>query len=121
MRYVIDKALPLPPPDALVLPPQGTTERTPELGIEEEIIHLNGPEGVQSDDTNPHTRFPVLEGGLVSAFSGFGHDLLERHRCCSRHLPLREPEVLIVIPTGEGIIFCVTYRAVVVMAFAETL
>jgi hypothetical protein len=27
-------------------PAQGTTKRTPELGIEEEVIHMNGAEGV---------------------------------------------------------------------------
>jgi hypothetical protein len=118
-REVIDKVLPVAFPHWPVMPPQGTTERTPEMGVEEACVHIHGAEGVQPDDPNPHTRFPVLEGGLVSTFSGCGHDLLERHRCCSRHLLLRAPEVLIVIPTGEGSMLCVTSRAVVVMAFAE--
>jgi hypothetical protein len=47
----------------------------------------------------------VLEFGLVSAFAGFGQCLLDRHRWCTRHFPLRAPEVLMVIPPGEGIIF----------------
>ena len=56
LRQVIDKTLPLPSPDTLMLPAQRTTKSTPELGIEEEVIHMNGAEGVQPEDTNPHTR-----------------------------------------------------------------
>jgi hypothetical protein len=43
----------------------------------------------------------VLECGLASSFSSFGYCLLDRHRCCSPHLPLREWLVLILIPTSE--------------------
>jgi hypothetical protein len=101
VSQVINKALPLPPPDALVLPPQCTTERTPEIGVKEAFVHMNGAEGVQSEDTRTHTQFSVLGVGLVSAFYGFAQCLLDRHRFCSLPLPLREPHVLILIPTGE--------------------
>jgi len=101
LRQVSEKALPLPFPHALVMPAQGTPERTSEIGVEEEVIHMNGAEGVHSEDTSPHTRFTVLECGLASSFSSFGYCLLDRHRCCSPHLPLREWLVLILIPTSE--------------------
>jgi hypothetical protein len=50
---MINKTLPLSPPDALMLPAQHTTKRTPELRVEEEVIDMNGVEGVHSDDTSP--------------------------------------------------------------------
>ena len=53
MRHVIEKALPRALPDALVIPSKRVTERTPELRIEEEVIHMNSAEGVQSEDASP--------------------------------------------------------------------
>jgi len=66
---MIHTLLPLSPPDALVLPPQHTTERTPELGIEEEVLHMKSAEGVQSEDTSPSTGVVVLEFVLISSCS----------------------------------------------------
>ena len=101
MSQVINKTLPLPPPDALVLPSQRVTERTPELRIEEEVIHIHGAEGVQAEDTSPETGVAVLAFVLISAFSGFGQCLLDSHTLCSLHLPLRAVHALIMIPTSE--------------------
>ena len=72
MRGVINKTLPLPPPDALMMPSLRPTERTPEIGVEEEFVNMNGAEGVQSDDTSTNTGVSVREVVLVSAFSSFG-------------------------------------------------
>ena len=101
VREVIDKALPIAFPLGLVMPSQSTTKRTPELGIEKDRIHVHGAEGVKSEHTRTHTEFSVLEVVLVSAFYGFAQCLLDRHRFCSLHLPLREPHFLILIPMGE--------------------
>ena len=101
MRHVIEKALPLPFPHTLVLPPQGATERTPEMGVEEAFVNLHGAEDVQSEDTSPQTGFAVFACVLVSTCSGFGQCLLHRHNVCSLHLPRREPPVLILRPTSE--------------------
>ena len=46
LREVIEKALPIALPHGLVMPSQSTTKSTPEVGIEEAVIHLNGAEGV---------------------------------------------------------------------------
>ena len=46
MRQVIEKALPLPSPDTLVMPSQRATERTPEMGIEEDGVNTNSSKGV---------------------------------------------------------------------------
>lgn len=83
---MIDKTLPLPSPDTLMLSAQRTTKSTPELGIEEEVIHMNSVEAVQSDDNSPQTGVAVLECVLISAFSGFGQCLLDGHTLCSLHL-----------------------------------
>jgi hypothetical protein len=53
VSHVINKPLPLPPPDALMLSAQRTPKRTPERGIEEEVLHMNGVEGMPSEDTSP--------------------------------------------------------------------
>ena len=49
MRQVIEKALPLPLPDTLAMPSQRATERTPEMGIEEDVVNTNGSKGVRSE------------------------------------------------------------------------
>ena len=84
---VIKKPLPLPPPDTLVLPSLRATKRTPERRIEAKVIHMNGAEAVQSDDTSPQTGLAVLDFVLVSACSGFGECLLDGHTCalCTSH------------------------------------
>jgi hypothetical protein len=86
LREVVDKALPIAFPHRLVVPAQPTTQSTPELGIEEEVIYMNGAEGMQSEDTSPQTGVAVLECVLISAFSGFGQCLLDGHKLCSLHL-----------------------------------
>jgi hypothetical protein len=71
-----------------VMPAQGTPERTSEIGVEEEVIHMNGAEGVHSEDTSPHTRFTVLECGLASSFSiAFKKKILRNTR-------LKQPELI---------------------------
>jgi hypothetical protein len=55
LRQVIEKALPLPLPDTLVMPSQRATERTPEMGIEEDVVNTNGSQGVRSEDTNANS------------------------------------------------------------------
>jgi hypothetical protein len=86
VRQVSKKTLPLPPPDALMLPASRTTKSTLERGIEEKVIHKNSAEGVPSEDTSPQTGVAVLECVLISAFSGFGQCLLDGHTLCSLHL-----------------------------------
>jgi hypothetical protein len=81
VRQVSKKTLPLPPPDALMLPASRTTKSTLERGIEEKVIHKNSAEGVQSEDTSPQTGFTVLEVVLVSAFYGFLECLCAGHIC----------------------------------------
>ena len=99
--HVIDKALPLPSPAALVMPSQPATERLPEIGVEEAFVHMHGAEGVHADDTHTQTRFAVFELRMISAFSGFGQCLLDRHRLCFLHLLLSKRHCLIVIPMSE--------------------
>jgi hypothetical protein len=41
---------------------------------------------VHSEDTNTHTWFAVLEPLMISAFSGFGEYLLDRHSYFALHL-----------------------------------
>jgi hypothetical protein len=79
LREVIEKALPIALPHGLGMPSQRTTERTPERGIEEAVIHLNGAEGVESEDTNANIMFWVRDVASVAAFSGFGSCLFDGH------------------------------------------
>ena len=53
LRQVIEKALPLPFPDTLAMPSQRATERTPEMGIEEDVVNTNGS---QACDPRTPTR-----------------------------------------------------------------
>jgi hypothetical protein len=86
LREVIDKALPIALPHGLVMPSQRTTERTPELGIEEDGVHVHGAEGMKSEDTNAHITFLGLDVARVSAFSGFDSCLFDGHGYTSRAL-----------------------------------
>ena len=83
---VIDKALPLPFPDTLVMPSQRATERTPEMGIEEDVVNTNGSKGVRSEDTNANSECLALGVVMIPSFSGFGEYLLDRHSYFALHL-----------------------------------
>jgi hypothetical protein len=76
---VIEKALPLPFPDTLVMPSQRATERTPEMGIEEDGVNTNGAKGVRSEDTNADRECLALGVVMVPSFGCFRQCLLDRH------------------------------------------
>ena len=86
MCQVIEKALPLPFPDTLVMPSQRATERTPEMGIEEDVVNTNGSKGVRSEDTNAHSECLALGVVMIPSFAGFGEYLLDRHSYFALHL-----------------------------------
>ena len=86
MCQVIEKALPLPFPDTLVMPSQRATERTPEMGIEEDVVNTNGSQGVRSEDTNANSECWALGVVLIPSFAGFGEYLLDRHSYVALHL-----------------------------------
>jgi len=69
-----------------VMPSQRATERTPEMGIEEDVVNTNGSQGVRSEDTNAHSECWALGVGMIPSFAGFGAYLLDRHRYCALHL-----------------------------------
>jgi hypothetical protein len=79
VRQVIDKALPLPSPDALVMPSQRATERTPEIGVEEDSFNTNSSKGMRSYDTNADSEFLGLRVVMVPSFCCFRQCLLDRH------------------------------------------
>jgi len=82
----IEKALPLPLPDTLAMPSQRATERTPAMGIEEDVVNTNGAQGVRSEDTNAHSECLVLGVVRIPSCAGFGAYLLDRHSACALHL-----------------------------------
>jgi len=86
LRQVIEKALPLPLPDTLVMPSQRATERTPAMGIEEDVVNTNGAQGVRSEDTNAHSECLVLGVVRIPSCAGFGAYLLDRRSACALHL-----------------------------------
>ena len=68
LRQVIEKALPLPSPDTLVMPSQRATERTPEMGIEEDVVNTNSSQGVRSEDTNANSECLALGVVMIPSF-----------------------------------------------------
>ena len=86
MRQVIDEALPIAFPHRLVMPSQGTTKRTPELGIEENVVNTNGSQGVRAEDTNANSECWALGVVMIPSFAGFGAYLLDRHSYFALHL-----------------------------------
>jgi hypothetical protein len=80
-----------------LLPPQSSSKRQPEMGIHERFCH-GDDEGGCIIFARPHRVFavgahiirfhPISSVYMVAPFRGFGHRLLNRHRCSPVISPL---------------------------------